>query len=155
MVQKTGSRMKTKAIIVDIDGTFANCEHRRHFLAGDKPDWKSFNESCVMDTVHEWCVHLAIGMQQQKIKLIFVSGRTEEFRSVTTGLIMDHLPMHSGLYMRKDGDYRDDTVIKEEIYNEHIKDKYDILFCIDDRPKVCRMWRSLGLTVLQCDDKEF
>lgn len=33
----------SKAIIVDLDGTLANCEHRRHFLETKPKDWKSFH----------------------------------------------------------------------------------------------------------------
>lgn len=146
---------KPKAIIVDIDGTFTNNDHRQHYIAGEKKDWKSFSENCGGDTINEWCAELTTAMDND-FQVIFVSGRCEKYREITEHYIDRNAGvMEIMLYMRKDGDYRDDTVIKEEIYNEHIKDKYDILFCIDDRPKVCRMWRSLGLTVLQCDDKEF
>ncbi len=149
--------MKEQAIIIDIDGTLSNCEHRRYFLDGDKPDWRSFSESCVMDSINEWCRQLIFAMDPN-FCILFVSGREDEYRNVTVDFISNQLGWcgeEERLYMRKNGDYRPDTIIKEEIYNEHIKDKYDVLFCVDDRPSVCRMWRSLGLTVLQCADKEF
>lgn len=144
-----------KAIIVDIDGTLSNNDHRQHFIAGEKKDWKSFSESCHLDKINAWCQYLVNGMQMNDAVIIYVSGRSEEYKPPTKNFINEHCELNYHLYMRKSGDYRADTIIKEEIYNEHIKGKYHVLFCVDDRPSVCRMWRSLGLTVLQCNDKEF
>ena len=45
--------------------------------------------------------------------------------------------------MRKSGDNRKDTIIKKEIFNSEIRDKYYIDFVIDDRPCVIRMWKKL------------
>jgi hypothetical protein len=49
------------------------------------------------------------------------------------------------LYMRKTDDYRDDTIVKRELYENYIKDKFNVVAVFDDRPKVLRMWRKLGL----------
>jgi len=57
--------------------------------------------------------------------------------------------------MRKDNDFRPDEEIKKEIYNNFIKDDYNIFFVLDDRTKVVNMWRSLGLTCLQVADGNF
>lgn len=57
--------------------------------------------------------------------------------------------------MRKNDDYRQDAVIKEEIYNLYIQPKFDVLFCIDDRKQVVDAWRNLGLVCLQCDEGQF
>lgn len=145
-----------KVIIVDIDGTLSNNDHRQHFIAGEKKDWKSFSDNCHLDTVNEWCQRLVNAMAyESQCEIIYVSGRSDEYRNVTEVFIEDYANLQYRLFMRKAGDYRADIIIKEEIYNEHIKGKCDVLFCVDDRPSVCRMWRSLGLTVLQCNDKEF
>lgn len=49
--------------------------------------------------------------------------------------------------MRKEKDYRDDTTIKKELFEEYIKNKYQPMFVIDDRPSVVQMWVDLGLFV--------
>jgi hypothetical protein len=157
--------MKKEAIIVDIDGTLANCEHRRHFIDGthEKQDWKSFYESMINDTVNDWCKFIMGRCYDEsgriQTSLLLISGRPEEYRELTLDwLIKYHMwdwQEENKLFMRKTGDFRDDCVIKEEIYREHIEPHYDVLFCIDDRPKVCRLWRSIGLICLQCNDKEF
>ena len=56
------------------------------------------------------------------------------------------------LVMRKTGDYRKDSIVKREMFEEHIEGKYNVLFVLDDRNQVVDMWRKeLGLTCLQCN----
>jgi hypothetical protein len=51
--------------------------------------------------------------------------------------------------MRRSGDNRCDSIVKEEIYREHIEGKYNVLAVFDDRDRVVDMWRRLGLLCLQ------
>mgnify|MGYP003433581663 FL=1 len=53
--------------------------------------------------------------------------------------------------MRQFKDMRSDDIVKEEMYNTHIKDKYEVIGVFDDRLKVCRMWYKLGLFVFNCN----
>jgi len=54
------------------------------------------------------------------------------------------------LIMRKHTDTRKDSIIKKEIFDEHIKGKYFVRFVLDDRNQVVDMWRQdLGLPCLQ------
>src|ERR1700722_9162155 len=49
---------KPLAVIIDIDGTAANIDHRLHFVhpePGKKKDWRSFSESASEDLVNNWC----------------------------------------------------------------------------------------------------
>jgi hypothetical protein len=57
--------------------------------------------------------------------------------------------------MRKEGDHREDSVIKKEIYLKDILPKNEVLFIVEDRLSVVKMWRSLGLVCLQCDWGDF
>ena len=59
------------------------------------------------------------------------------------------------LYMRQINDNRPDIQVKREIFETQIKGNYNVEYVLDDRPSVCRMYRKLGLTVLQLNDKEF
>jgi predicted secreted acid phosphatase len=171
---KTKMNKKTRAIIVDLDGTLANCDHRRHFVDGthEKQDWRSFYESMRTDTINEWCKQIA-----QKFNPVFVSGRPEEYRDITIDWLdkngfyksissvtfyengrkpeIKKIPKEWPLFMRKTADYRDDTVIKEEIYREHIEPYYNILFAIDDRSKIAALWRRLGIVCLHCAEGDF
>jgi len=60
-----------------------------------------------------------------------------------------HGMTYNHFYIRPEGDCRKDTLIKEEIYDNHIKGKYNVLGVFDDRDQVVHMWRHLGLTVFQ------
>lgn len=153
---------KQQAIIVDLDGTLANCEHRRHFVTGEKKDWKSFYERMGEDTVNEWCEFIIdkccyneYGFIEKSILL--VSGRPEEYRDLTLDWLNKNAlaPFNINIYMRKTGDYRDDVIIKEEIYREHIEPNYNVLFAIDDRAKVAALWRRLGIVCLHCAQGDF
>jgi len=59
------------------------------------------------------------------------------------------------LFMRPDGDFRADNIVKQEIYDTHIKGKHDVLFVMDDRQQVVDMWRRNGLTCFQVAEGNF
>ena len=56
------------------------------------------------------------------------------------------------LFMREENDMRKDTIIKEELFFNHIANMYYVEAVFDDRPSVCRMWRDLGLKTYQLGD---
>ncbi len=51
--------------------------------------------------------------------------------------------------MRRDKDNRKDSLVKEELYLEHVAGNYEVAFVVDDRNQVVAMWRSLGLSCFQ------
>jgi hypothetical protein len=58
--------------------------------------------------------------------------------------------------MRAEKDNRKDSIIKRELFDKHIRDKYHVDFVLDDRDQVVRMWRrELGLTCLQVNYGNF
>ena len=77
------------------------------------------------------------------------------FKVETVEWLKKHDVPYTDLFMRSDKDYRDDTVVKREIFEQKIKPFYEVLFAIDDRAKVVKMWREAGLVCLQCDWGEF
>jgi hypothetical protein len=147
-----------KAIIIDIDGTLANCAHRREFVTlsdtRKKKDWKSFEENCHLDPVNSWCVSI-IDKFRSSHMILLVSGRSVEREQVTRDWLSKHGIFFNYLWMRPAKDNRDDRIIKKEIYDAHIKEKYNVEFVIDDRQRVVDMWREQGLVVLQCDKGDF
>lgn len=63
---------------------------------------------------------------------------------------------YEALYIRKAKDFRKDAIIKRELYEAHIKGRYDVLMVLDDRDQVVKMWRQeLGLPCLQVDYGNF
>ena len=57
--------------------------------------------------------------------------------------------------MRQLGDSRRDAVVKGEIFEAEIRDRWRIVGVFDDRQHVVRMWRELGLTVFQVAEGDF
>lgn len=147
-------------VLCDIDGTAANINHRRHWVEGKKEGkkvhWPTFFKEMVNDTPNAWCQELLKALNRAGHEIVFVSGRPDDYRADTEEWLEKHYKdVHwSSLYMRPAGNYDQDYLIKERIYDAEFADK-EILFVIDDRQQVVDMWRKRGLTVLQCDEGAF
>lgn len=146
---------KQKAIIIDLDGTLCNTNHRQHFMQTNPKNWKSFYNALSLDEPNRWCSALIEGMISEGFAIIFVSGRPEDYREETIEWLKRHWFYSGPLFMRLPKDFRKDCLVKEEIYRKNIEPFYDILFCVDDRQQVVDMWRELGLTCLQCAKGDF
>ena len=145
-----------KAIIVDIDGTLANCSHRLHYIQGENKDWTKFFCNIERDKPNEWCVEIVNSLEfHSDYIIIIVSGRPEILRQRTVDWLRKHEIYWDKIYLRKNGDYRPDYVVKKEIYEVEIQRKYEVLFVLEDRSGVVKMWRELGLTCLQCADGDY
>jgi hypothetical protein len=57
--------------------------------------------------------------------------------------------------MRKTDDFRKDSIIKEEIYQNEIEGKYNVLCVLDDRNQVVEFWRAKGLVCFQVAPGDF
>lgn len=127
-------------VIVDIDGTLADMKGIRGPFEEEKVGWDK-----PRDFVVDYVKHL---MDTGKKVFIF-SGRTDSCKEDTVEWLHRHgLSKFEGLHMRKTGDCRSDTIVKEEMFDSVIKNKYSTHFVIDDRACVCKMWESLGLQVV-------
>lgn len=144
------------AIIIDLDGTLCDVSHRTHLVKQSPPNWPAFFDACTYDTPNAAVVALYDMARVAGHTIIYVSGRPETHRAQTTAWLETHdLADHTLLLMRASGDYRPDTEIKRELFGKHISGRYKILFTVDDRASVVKMWRDLGLTCLQCADGNF
>lgn len=128
-----------KCIIVDIDGTLAHMTGRSPY------DFDRVNEDAVDIAVANICSFY----YNEGYSVILLSGRDEACRTVTVDWLHTNCIAYSRLFMRAEGDCRQDTVVKRELFDAHIRGMYDVEFVIDDCPCVCRQWRDMGLKVLQ------
>lgn len=134
-----------RAVLVDIDGTTA-------LMAARSP----FDETRVHEDRPNAPVITAVrAMSLAGHRIVFVSGRTDGCRDATEKWLAEHVGVPFTLHMRAAGDGRKDSIVKAELFDAHIRDRYDVAFVIDDRRQVVEMWRALGLTVLQCADGNF
>lgn len=146
---------KVKAILVDLDGTLCDVEHRVHHVQGKDKNWKAFNELMIHDELNHWCFELMEAMTSRGYKIIFVTGRGESSRVPTESWLKKHHVKYEHLYMRGVLDRREDSDVKEDIYLQSIEQNYQVLFVIDDRKSVVDRWRKLELICLQCAPGDF
>jgi hypothetical protein len=147
--------MNSFDIIFDIDGTLADVSHRQHFLRRTPKDWAAFQAAAHLDPPHEPIVRLARTLTLVGHRIVLCSGRGEQERPVTEEWLDRHAIAHHGIYMRTEGDYRDDAIIKAELYERILADGFSPALVFDDRNRVVRLWRSLGLTCCQVADGDF
>lgn len=133
--------------IFDVDGTLALRKDRGPF-EWDKVGQDEPNHSVVT-------IYCSLRMRESDCKFFIVSGRDEICRQRTESWLDGNILLHSGLYMRPQDDMRQDAIIKEEIYREHIEGKYNVLAVFDDRNQTVRKWRELGLPCFQVADGDF
>lgn len=143
------------AIIVDIDGTLADCSHRRHYVETKPKNWAAFYAGIADDTPVPIVRDLIEDWRRRGAEALLVSGRPDEHRLTTLRWLEKHGVEVRDLYMRRTGDYRPDTDVKREIYFNQIEPRYRVQLVLDDRASVVKMWRSCGLTCWQVADGEF
>lgn len=102
-------------IIFDLDGTLANCEHRRHFVdpsydinylksccdegkycnihTGEKfkPNWKAFYEACDKDMPINETIYILRQLAERQKEIQIWSGRCESVRDKTISWLDKHL----------------------------------------------------------------
>lgn len=136
-----------QAIIVDVDGTVADCTGVRSPYDTTKYHLDKPKED-VIRLVRD--LHYKCGY-----KVIFCSGRHEDFFDVTQEWLFSHVKVpFVGLFMRYERG-TEDSVIKSELFNRHILGKYNIVSVFDDRNRVVEMWRTRGLLVNQVAEGDF
>ena len=143
-------------IIVDIDGTVAEIEHRLHFVKNHPKRWDEFYNNIEDDVPIMPVVRLIQSLWADRAnRIVFCTGRTDNYRSQTTAWLTKHVFYPTNLYMRATGDYRDDSVIKLELLAQMRADGFQPILAIEDRKRVVDMWRANGIFCMQVADGEF
>lgn len=133
-------------VLVDLDGTLALKSDRSPF------DWHRVGE----DAPNPPVVDLVRALHLTGEKIIVMSGRDSVCRQESEQWLADHVVPGLELFMRPEGDQRRDDIVKLELFNQHIRGRYNVKFVLDDRQRVVDMWRRvLGLTALQVAPGDF
>jgi len=140
-------------IIVDIDGTLAHMTDRSPYDYS-KVSTDIVDEN-VRDVVWRYAKNRDMMDEVPDTYVIIVSGRDSRCRAETEAwLAANHIP-YDEFYMRQAEDNRDDRIVKQEIYDQYIKPRFNVRFVLDDRDRVVKMWRENGLKVLQVAEGDF
>lgn len=141
-------------VVFDLDGTLADCEHRLHHIK--KPnlgpaDWDIFFAACGEDSPIEHAINVAHALHKVGFHVEIWSARSDQVRSETEEWLDRHCLQLLPLRMRRAGDHRNDDILKAEWIAEH--GKPDLVF--EDRARVVKMWRDMGVPCFQVAAGDF
>lgn len=134
-----------KAIVVDIDGTLARHDHR-----------SPYNYAMLYtDGVHVHIANLVFHYWNAGYEIIIMSGRPDTYRAETEQWLADNDIEYHQLHMRAGDDRRNDSDVKQELFDKHVRDSYRVDLWLDDRDRVVRRMRKLGINVIQVAEGDF
>lgn len=158
MAMKNGLYKPQSVVLCDLDGTIANLEHRLSYMhppEGVKKDWKSFFAEIANDTLIDGVASQLLQKRMEGHEIFYISARPDNYRKETEAWLQKvGAPPYTALFMRRSGDKREDSEIKQDILDQMFPDKSIINCVFDDRPRVIRMWQANGLEVVDCGTGE-
>jgi hypothetical protein len=138
-------------VVFDLDGTMCDPSARRHLVEGNHRDYDAFHARLEDDPVNRWCSELAASVSMGGYLVALVSARPKRYKAATVRhLKANDIGFDSLFLVRDDHDDTPDQELKRRWLMKY--GKHRILFVVDDRPKVVRMWREEGMTCLHCAD---
>lgn len=144
--------------IFDIDGTLADISHRLHFIQTAPANWDKFFAACVDDAPINEVIATAQLLKRSGAYILLLSGRSEVVRIETIQWLARHFVPWNCIYMRAQGDHRQDNIVKEELLNQALSDWHSvgtIIGVFEDRKQVVDMYRQRGLRVFQVAEGDF
>jgi len=131
-------------VLVDIDGTYANANHRLHHVRVKPKNWNAFFAEAINDPVND-IIHRWVLALKDTHCIVIVSGRAcDKSQQITLDWLRAKDIKYDFIFMRNGYDYREDFIVKSEILQRLPKDR--IAFSIDDRWQVVeKCWRAGGI----------
>ena len=147
-------------VIFDLDGTLALIDKRRDIStkSNGKLDWDKFLDpsNIKLDVPNKSVVKMAQLFAQDDFTIVIFSGRSDKTATATVSWLLKNKVPFNNLFMRphKTMNFVPDDILKKDMLDNHV-DIDDVFLVVDDRNKVVKMWRSLGLNVFQVADGDF
>ncbi len=149
-----------KTIIFDLDGTLALIDKRRDVSTkpNGKLDWNKFFDpsNIKLDVPNPPVVKLAQLFAQDGFNIVILSGRSDRTINTTRSWLTKNRIPFNKLVLRdsKTNHFTPDDVLKKDFLDKHV-DINDVFLVVDDRDRVVKLWRSLGLNTFQVADGNF
>ena len=153
--------LENKWIIFDLDGTLADIEDRRKkctYVHG-KMDWNCFfdPDNIKMDKPKTEVIMMAQALKAFGYKIAILSGRSKATKDETKDWLKQYEVPYDILKMRPTGNkwkWMPDDKLKLGWFNDlwvddENKSEHEVVAVFDDRDKVVKMWREIGLTCMQ------
>lgn len=141
--------------LFDIDGTLADNEHRIHLVREKPKQWSKFHSLMHKDTrIEPVCLVLEALLAKRfdnpndDHRIIYLTAREERERNATLAWFdreFGFIP--SPMYMRPNGDYRNDNIVKEELLQKVRADGYNPIAVFEDRKRNQEMFMRNGVFV--------
>jgi len=147
-----GMENMSNIVIVDIDGTLADCEHRMEHIKKHPRDWDSFYSLVSGDTPHYEIITMVNALANEYV-ILLMTGRREETREDTENWLAEHEVVYHALMMRPPGNRDDDHTWKISI--GRMFGLQNIAFVIEDRNRIVEAWRNVGVRCIQVADGPF
>lgn len=137
------------AVIFDMDGTLCNVESIVHYvLPGPDRNFHRFHRESVNCPPNADVVEAAVEAHDQGLTILIVTARSFKYVWETMFWLTNNLPVpYEQIYMRADGDFRPDGIVKREIFDKIKEDGHNVIHAWDDNPAVVDVWESLGIPV--------
>lgn len=142
----TNATGKLAAILVDLDGCLADI--------GDRHPIHDMDE-CEQDDLNSAVYACLMAMSDFGASVVLVTGRFERVRAKTERWLARYSVPYAALYMRRDGDFRKDALVKQELYRTEIEPHYIVIFALDDRTQAVDAWRALDIPCFQVAPGDF
>lgn len=151
------------AYIFDVE-SFSDSTHRQHFMqVAGKKDFDSFFAAAKDDKPIPQMVELIQTLldaeNDRAVDVLFVSGRPEKFRDLTTRWISDQLLANGDfkrisdkLFMRPNGNFKPDTIVKPMILSMIREAGFRPVMAFEERALAAKIWRDLGVPCLQTEN---
>lgn len=127
------------AVLCDIDGTLAIHSGRGPYDL----------ERCETDLLNAPVNQTLENHLNQGDAIILLSGRQEEYRAHTERWLAKQGVVYDELWMRPAEDRRGDDIVKGELFDAHVRGRFNVRMVLDDRDRVVALWRRMGLSCWQ------
>lgn len=135
---------------IDIDGVIADPSHRLHHLDRRPKDWRGFFAGAARDPVLAEGAAVVTDLAATGHTIVYVSGRPESLRQVTSDWLRSHSLPEGPLHLRRARDFRPAARVKVELYRQ-ISREFPIGIIVDDDKAVVAALRQAGFSVRLAD----
>jgi hypothetical protein len=138
-----------EAVIYDMDGTLCDVRGIRHYVMGKKRNFHKFHTESVNCPGNVDVVEAAKADHKAGRAVLIVTARSDEYGTHTAYWLDGQGVEFDKMYMRKSGDYRQDSTVKSEILEQIKKDGYNVVRAYDDNPSIWEVWEQAGIETVR------